>query len=51
MSNTVVLIIQLISGALGGNIAGFLFKKISLGTVLNSILGIIGGGLGVSFSV
>jgi uncharacterized membrane protein YeaQ/YmgE (transglycosylase-associated protein family) len=46
MMNTVNLIIQLVSGALGGNLAGGLFKKISLGTVLNSILGIVGGGLG-----
>jgi len=40
------LIIQLISGALGGNAAGALMKKLSMGTVLNSILGIVGGGLG-----
>jgi uncharacterized membrane protein YeaQ/YmgE (transglycosylase-associated protein family) len=46
MQNTVNLIIQLICGALGGNLAGGLFKKLSLGTVLNSILGILGGGLG-----
>lgn len=46
MGNTVTLIIQLVSGALGGNLAGALFKKLSLGTVLNSILGILGGGLG-----
>jgi uncharacterized membrane protein YeaQ/YmgE (transglycosylase-associated protein family) len=45
MGNTVTPIIQLISGALGGNLAGGLFKKLSLGTVLNSILGILGGGL------
>jgi uncharacterized membrane protein YeaQ/YmgE (transglycosylase-associated protein family) len=46
MQNTVNLIIQLVSGALGGNLAGGLFKKLSLGTVLNSIIGIVGGGLG-----
>ena len=40
------LIIQLISGAVGGNFAGALLKKFSLGKVGNSILGIIGGGLG-----
>ncbi len=40
------LIIQLISGALGGNVAGSLLKKFSLGTVGNSILGILGGGIG-----
>lgn len=40
------LIIQLISGALGGNLAGTLFKNISLGTLWNSVAGILGGGLG-----
>lgn len=42
----VTLIIQLISGALGGNIAGALFKNISLGSLGNSIAGIVGGSLG-----
>jgi uncharacterized membrane protein YeaQ/YmgE (transglycosylase-associated protein family) len=46
MQNTVNLIIQLVSGALGGNLAGGLFKKLSLGTILNSIVGLLGGGLG-----
>ncbi len=40
------LIIQLISGAAGGNIAGALLKKLDLGTIGNSIAGILGGGLG-----
>ena len=40
------LIIQLILGAVGGNIGGVLFKNISLGTLGNSIAGIVGGGLG-----
>ncbi len=40
------LIIQLISGAVGGNLAGGLMKKASLGTLLNSVVGILGGGLG-----
>jgi uncharacterized membrane protein YeaQ/YmgE (transglycosylase-associated protein family) len=40
------LIIQLVSGALGGNIAGTLLKNISLGTLGNSIAGIVGGGVG-----
>lgn len=39
-------IIELISGAVGGNIAGALLKKYSLGTVGNSIVGILGGGIG-----
>jgi uncharacterized membrane protein YeaQ/YmgE (transglycosylase-associated protein family) len=42
----VSLIIQLVSGAAGGNIAGALLKKFSLGPLGNSIVGIIGGGLG-----
>ena len=40
------IIIQLISGVLGGNGAGALMKKLSLGTIGNSIAGILGGGLG-----
>lgn len=40
------LIISLLSGALGGNVAGKLLKKYSLGTLGNSIVGILGGGLG-----
>lgn len=40
------LIIQLISGAVGGNVAGAALKKYSLGTAGNSIAGILGGGLG-----
>ena len=42
----VTLIIQLISGALGGNVAGSLLKNLSLGTVGNSLSGGIGGLLG-----
>lgn len=40
------LIIQLISGAVGGNVAGGLMKNASLGTALNSVVGILGGGIG-----
>jgi uncharacterized membrane protein YeaQ/YmgE (transglycosylase-associated protein family) len=40
------LLIQLASGAAGGNIAGSLLKNLSLGTVGNSIAGILGGGIG-----
>lgn len=49
MSSSAAVIIQLISGTPGGNIAAFFFKKIFLGTVLNSIPGIIGGRLGGRF--
>ena len=40
------LIISLLSGAVGGNIAGALLKKFSMGTLWNSVIGILGGGLG-----
>lgn len=40
------LIIQLIAGAVGGNVIGALVKKISLGLLGNSIAGILGGGIG-----
>ncbi|MCV6628582.1 MAG: hypothetical protein OIF50_01855 [Flavobacteriaceae bacterium] len=46
MEQYLPLIIQLISGAIGGNIAAKLMKNLSLGTLANSILGILGGGLG-----
>ncbi len=46
MEEYLPLIIQLISGALGGNVAGKLLKNLSLGTLGNSISGILGGGLG-----
>jgi uncharacterized membrane protein YeaQ/YmgE (transglycosylase-associated protein family) len=42
------LIIQLISGAVGGNAAGALLKNFSLGTTGNSIAGVVGGGIGGS---
>ena len=44
--NIIALIIQLVCGALGGNISGKLFKNIDLGTLGNSIAGIVGGGVG-----
>ncbi|MDO6743239.1 hypothetical protein Q4553_01500 [Tenacibaculum soleae] len=40
------LIISLLSGAIGGNVAGALLKKFSLGTLWNSVVGILGGGIG-----
>jgi len=38
----VALIIQLISGAVGGNIAGAILKNFNLGPIGNSIAGLIG---------
>ena len=46
MEEYLPLIIQLVSGAVGGNIAGSLMKNFSLGTLWNSVIGILGGGLG-----
>lgn len=46
MEEYLPLIIQLVSGAVGGNLAGKLMKNLSLGTLWNSVVGILGGGLG-----
>ena len=40
------LILELAAGAAGGNLAGKLLPKSSMGNLANSILGIVGGGLG-----
>ncbi len=42
------MIIQLVSGAGGGILFGKLFKGLNLGTGLNALSGIVGGGLGGS---
>ena len=42
----VSLIISLLSGAVGGNVAGAALKDQSLGTLGNSLAGILGGGAG-----
>ena len=46
MPNIIALIIQLVSGAVGGVGTGKVMPKLSLGTVGNVIAGIVGGGLG-----
>ena len=46
MESLLPFIIQLISGAVGGNVAGAILKKSSLGTLGNSLVGILGGGVG-----
>lgn len=46
MGSLIPLIIQLVSGAIGGNIAGSLMKDYSLGRIGDSIAGIVGGGIG-----
>ncbi len=40
------LLINLVSGAIGGNVAGGVMKDLSLGAIGNSIVGILGGGVG-----
>ena len=40
------MIISLLGGALGGNLAGNMMKNYSMGTLWNSVVGILGGGLG-----
>ena len=40
------IIISLLSGALGGNLAGKLLSKFSMCPLWNSIVGILGGGIG-----
>ena len=44
--NWMALIVQLLSGAVGGNLVGGLLKNLNLGTLGNSLAGILGGGLG-----
>jgi uncharacterized membrane protein YeaQ/YmgE (transglycosylase-associated protein family) len=46
MDGIIGLIISLISGVVGGNIAGGVLKEQSLGPIGNSIAGLVGGGLG-----
>ncbi len=40
------IVTSLVSGGVGGNIAGALVKERRLGPVLNTILGVVGGGIG-----
>ena len=40
------LITQLVIGAIGGNAAGAVLKDQSLGTLGNTISGVVGGGIG-----
>jgi len=46
MGTLAQLIVSLLSGGVGGNIAGALLKNFSLGPIGNTIVGVIGGGLG-----
>lgn len=42
------LIISLVSGAIGGNVGGAAVSEKNLGTVANSLIGLIGGGGGAA---
>jgi hypothetical protein len=42
----IALLIQIISGAVGGNIAANIFKDLDLGPLGNSVAGVLGGGIG-----
>ncbi|MEZ4703029.1 MAG: hypothetical protein R2834_22045 [Rhodothermales bacterium] len=44
--DVVGLLTSLITGGVGGNLAGMALKDKSLGTLWNTIVGMIGGGLG-----
>jgi hypothetical protein len=46
MEALVPLIVQLVAGAIGGNVSGMVLKEKSLGTTINSIAGAIGGVIG-----
>jgi hypothetical protein len=46
MEDWLPIVIQLLSGAAGGNIVGKLLKNLDLGTLGNSLAGILGGGVG-----
>jgi uncharacterized membrane protein YeaQ/YmgE (transglycosylase-associated protein family) len=41
-------IISLITGAIGGNVAGAIFKNLTLGPLGNTIAGLVGGGAGTA---
>lgn len=46
MSDILSLIISLISGAAGGNITGALISEKNMGTIANTVIGLLGGGVG-----
>ncbi len=49
MEQLMPLLTSLITGGIGGNIIGALFKKLSLGMLGNTIAGVAGGGIGGQF--
>ena len=47
--NILPLLIQLASGAVGGNLVSAAFRKISLGPIMSSLAGMLGGEIGGKF--
>jgi uncharacterized membrane protein YeaQ/YmgE (transglycosylase-associated protein family) len=47
--NILPLLLQLLSGLIGGNLVGAASEKFNAGIFVNSLLGIIGGGAGGKF--
>ena len=47
--NILPLLIQLVSGAAGGNLVSAAFNKISLGPIMSSLAGMLGGEIGGKF--
>jgi len=43
MEQIIAIVIPLISGAVGGNVVGAVAKNLSLGTLWNSVVGLVGG--------
>lgn len=41
-------IISLVTGAIGGNVAGAVFKNLTLGPLGNTVAGVLGGGVGTA---
>ncbi len=48
MEDYLPVILELFFGAVGANLAAAIIKEFSLGTMWNSILGIVGGGIGAT---
>lgn len=46
MEGIIALVVNLLIGAAGGNLAGMALKAKSLGLLWNSVVGVLGGGLG-----
>ena len=46
MEGLVPILIQLVTGAVGGNLAGMILKRFDMGMILNTVMGVIGGGIG-----